>query len=97
MSAEMHILDAISDANVFGPAFRCPETWGAWRAFLASLFALPMSDEQLAYTANAQGGRSHRSSEPKRGGWCVDGDQASHSPLLWSPSTSPVSGIGSPF
>jgi hypothetical protein len=42
------ILEAIADPNLFGPWFRDPQTWRAWHAFLASLFALPMSDEQLA-------------------------------------------------
>lgn len=43
----MNILDAIDDPNVFGTHFRA-DTWGAWRSFLAALFALPMTPEQLA-------------------------------------------------
>jgi hypothetical protein len=41
------ILDAMDDPAIFGRYFRGP-SWDAWRAFLAALFALPMSDEQLA-------------------------------------------------
>ena len=37
------ILDAMADENLFAPWFRDPETWAAWRAFLAALFGLPMS------------------------------------------------------
>ncbi len=37
----------MSDPALFGPYFR-GNTWTAWRAFLAALFALPMDDEALA-------------------------------------------------
>lgn len=43
----MDILRAIADPNVFGPYFR-GTSWDAWKAFLAALFALPMTDEQVA-------------------------------------------------
>ena len=52
----MNILDAIADPKVFGAAFRDKATWSAWFAFLAALFALPMSDEQASRsTASARG------------------------------------------
>ena len=44
----MNILQAISDPKVFAHCFRDKATWAAWFSFLAALFALPMSDEQLA-------------------------------------------------
>lgn len=44
----MNILEAIDDPNLFAPWFRDRATWRAWLAFLAALFALPMSDDQLA-------------------------------------------------
>ena len=40
--AGVSILDARGDPNLFAPWFRDAETWSAWRAFLAALFALPM-------------------------------------------------------
>ena len=43
----MNILRALDDAQVFRPFFG-GDTWGAWRAFLAALFALPMTAEQTA-------------------------------------------------
>jgi hypothetical protein len=43
----MHILHALDDEKVFAPFFR-GESWSAWRVFLASLFALPLSPAQLA-------------------------------------------------
>jgi hypothetical protein len=42
------IIDAINDKNLFAPWFKDRATWEAWFAFLAALFALPMSDEQRA-------------------------------------------------
>ena len=44
----MNILEAIEDAKLFAPWFRDRETWAAWRAFLAALFALPMTEAEQA-------------------------------------------------
>ena len=41
------ILEALDDAALFAPHFR-GDSWTAWRAFLAALFALPMGDADLA-------------------------------------------------
>ncbi len=38
----MNILETIDDKNLFRPWFKSPETWTAWRAFLAALFGLTM-------------------------------------------------------
>lgn len=43
----MNILAAMDDPALFAPAFR-GGSWVAWRAFLRSLFALPLSDADLA-------------------------------------------------
>jgi len=43
----MDILQAIADRKVFGLHFK-GGTWDVWFAFLAALFALPMTAEQLA-------------------------------------------------
>jgi hypothetical protein len=45
--AEISILDAIADENLFAPFFRDPGTWSAWRAFLATLFGLPLTPGEL--------------------------------------------------
>jgi hypothetical protein len=42
------IIEAMEDPALFGGFFRDQATWKAWRAFLAALFGLPMSDDQLA-------------------------------------------------
>lgn len=41
------IAAALENPDLFGPHFRGP-SWDAWRAFIAALFAAPMSDEHLA-------------------------------------------------
>jgi hypothetical protein len=38
------ILQAMSEPRIWGPWFRDPSTWRPWRAFLAALFGLPLSD-----------------------------------------------------
>jgi hypothetical protein len=43
----MNIVTAMADPAVFGPQFRDPATWAAWRAFLCALFALPMTADEL--------------------------------------------------
>jgi hypothetical protein len=44
----MNILAATADQNLFARWFRTRATWEAWFTFLAALFALPMTPEQLA-------------------------------------------------
>jgi hypothetical protein len=46
-SGGMSILQAMGDPNLFRDHFP-GDTWEAWRAYLAALFGLPMSDDQLA-------------------------------------------------
>jgi hypothetical protein len=41
------ILDLIDDPKAFGPWFRDPATWAAWRSFLAALFGLDMDKASL--------------------------------------------------
>ena len=44
----MNILQALDDPQVFAQHFhKNPPSWEAWRSFLAALFALPMSEEEL--------------------------------------------------
>ena len=43
----MNILAATRDRKLFAPWFRKPDTWASWFSFLAALFALPMTPEQL--------------------------------------------------
>jgi hypothetical protein len=47
-TAQITLLEACEDRQLFGQWFRDKATWQAWFAFIAALFALPMSPEQLA-------------------------------------------------
>jgi hypothetical protein len=75
------ILDAVTDPHLFGAHFRDPSTWSAWRAFLAVLFGLPLTDDQRE-VFRACTGRE----EPQHGGhreaWLVCGRRAGKSFIL---------------
>jgi len=75
------ILDAISDRRLFAPWFKDRATWESWFAFLAALFALPMSPEQLL-TFRECTGRSKSAAEPAKEGWLVCGRRAGKSFVL---------------
>jgi hypothetical protein len=76
----VNILQAISDPKVFGAHFR-GNTWDVWRAFLAALFALPMTPEQLAlYTKHT--GRSTPPTQPLHEGWLICGRRSGKSFVL---------------
>jgi hypothetical protein len=62
--AELTILDAMEDPELFGAWFAEP-SWDAWRAFLAAVFGLPMSEaHQACYRAHT--GRSVPPTTPAR-------------------------------
>ena len=72
------ILDAISDQRLFGAAFRDLSTWPAWRAFLAGLFGIAMSEAQ-AEVYRACTGRSGLPDRPFREAWLVCGRRSGKS------------------
>lgn len=51
----MTILEAMADPKLFGKTFKArllrSDTWGAWRAFLATLFGLPVDESARAIIA----------------------------------------------
>lgn len=49
------ILDAFDDPDVFKPFFKNPQSWSVWKAIIAAIFALDMSDEQLALYRQVSG------------------------------------------
>lgn len=68
----MNILQAIADPQLFAPWFRTGASWDAWRAYLAALFGLPMTDEQAAiYRAHT--GREALPDSPSDESWLVVG------------------------
>jgi len=77
----MDILQALDDRAVFSPSFRDPETWKAWRAYLAALFALEMTEEQLAVYRECTG-REDPPSDPAKESWLVVGRRGGKSFVL---------------
>lgn len=77
----MNILQACDDPALFAPWFRDPATWQAWRAFLAALFALPMTPEQLAVYTECTG-RTEAPTEPTCEGWLAVGRRGGKSLVL---------------
>ena len=68
----MTILDALRDPQLFRPWFRDLETWRAWQAVLAAIFALPMEPADLELFRRHTG-RSEPPSAPVREAWLVVG------------------------
>lgn len=81
MKPGITIIDAINDQHLFAKWFRDPATWQAWVAFLAALFALPMSPEQRAIY-QACTGRSAPPSAPAKEAWLICGRRAGKSFIL---------------
>jgi hypothetical protein len=75
------ILDAIRDKQLFAPWFRKPESWQSWFAFLAVLFALPMTPEQLAVFQQCTA-RNTPPTTPTTEAWLICGRRAGKSFVL---------------
>lgn len=67
----MNILQACADPNLFAPWFKRGD-WSAWMAFLATLFGLPMTPEQLA-TYRKHTGRMQPPQAPFSESWLIIG------------------------
>jgi hypothetical protein len=76
----MNIVDAVRDHKVFAQHFR-GDSWGAWLTFLHALFALPMSDEQLAIYKR-HSGRNSPPTTPSHEAWLVIGRRGGKSFVL---------------
>lgn len=75
------LLEACDDENLFQPWFRDRTTWEPWFAFLAALFAQPMSDEQLQIYRECTG-RYRPPTEVQREAWLVVGRRGGKSFIL---------------
>lgn len=82
----MNILQALDDPQLLGASLRDPASWSAWRAFQAALFALPMSEDQLALY-RACTGRSAPPAKPFSEAWMICGRRAGKS---WMMATTAV-------
>jgi len=76
----MNIIQALDDPKVFGDFFRAG-TWDTWRVFLAALFGLPMTDDQLA-TYRRFTGRSTPPTAALHEAWFVIGRRGGKSFVL---------------
>jgi hypothetical protein len=72
------ILDAVRDQRLFGPAFKDLSSWRSWLAFLAGLFALPMSEVEADLWRDCTG-RSTLPSKPFSEAWLVCGRRSGKS------------------
>ena len=77
----MTLLEALDDPLLFAPWFRDRTTWAAWTAFLAALFGLPMTPEQLA-VYRAHTGRTVVPIAQAVEAWLVCGRRAGKSFML---------------
>jgi hypothetical protein len=76
----VNILHALDDPKVFGPHFK-GDSWSAWRTFLAALFALPMTPEQLALYQRHTG-RTAPPEQPSHESWLICGRRSGKSFVL---------------
>ncbi len=65
------ILNALNDPKLFAPHFQGAE-WDAWRVFLASVFGLPVTGDDLA-VYRSQTGRTAPPMEQAREAWAIVG------------------------
>src|SRR5262245_29053388 len=77
----MTLLEAMADKNLFAPWFKDPTNWAAWRAFIAALFALPMTPEQQLIYQQCTG-RNAPPSAPAPEAWLICGRRAGKSFIL---------------
>ena len=77
----MTLLEAMADQQLFARWFRDPATWAAWRAFIAALFALPMTPEQLTIFKECTG-RNAPQVKPATEAWLICGRRAGKSFIL---------------
>jgi hypothetical protein len=75
------ILDAIVDEHLFAPWFKKRATWQSWFAFLAALFALPMTPDQLGIYRSCTG-RTTPPTKPAQEAWLICGRRAGKSFIL---------------
>lgn len=78
--SNISIIEALEDPKVFGPFFK-GSTWDSWKAFLAALFALPMTPEQLAIYRKHTG-RTTPPAEPLHEAWLCIGRRGGKSFVL---------------
>src|SRR6266446_4260512 len=77
----LSILDACRDDAIFAKWFRDRATWQAWFSFLAVLFGLPLTPDQLAVYRQCTG-RTAPPTSPFFEAWLICGRRAGKSFIL---------------
>jgi hypothetical protein len=77
----VNLLEACSDPNLFARWFRDRETWAAWLAFIAALFAHRMTEEQAAIYRECTG-RQEQPADPFSEAWLVIGRRGGKSFIM---------------
>src|SRR5262249_46366379 len=72
------ILSIIDHPDIWAPWFRNPSTWAPWRAFLSTLFGLPLDDDGLTLFRECTGRTTPPTGETKEV-WLVFGRKAGKS------------------
>lgn len=80
MKPAVTILQAVADKHLFAPWFK-RGTWSAWHAFLAALFGLPMTPDQLALFKQCTG-REAPPTTPSNEAWLICGRRSGKSFML---------------
>ena len=81
MKHAVSILNAIADKDLFAPWFKDRATWQSWFVFLAALFALRMTSDQLDVYRRCTG-RTTSPTEPAKEAWLICGRRAGKSFIL---------------
>src|SRR5262249_15021340 len=81
LGALRNILEALDDPKLFGSFLRDAATWQAWRAFLAALFGLSMTEHE-AVTYRSCTGRGALPATPFNEAWLICGRRAGKSFVL---------------
>lgn len=77
------LLEMMDHPDVFAPWFaKRPESWTAWRAFVAALFAYPMTDDELATYRECVGHNGGPPMEAQTEAWLICGRRAGKSFML---------------
>jgi hypothetical protein len=75
----LSLLDAVDDDNLFAPWFKDPQSWQAWRVFIAALFGLPIThiDDEILFEECT--GRRAPPTKPASEAWLICGRRAGKS------------------
>ena len=76
----MNLIEAMDDPNLFGRQF-AGASWAPWRAFIATLFGLPVPSDQLELARECTG-YAEAPSSPVREAWVVAGRRAGKSRIF---------------